>query len=645
MVKANFMLIAAVLVTVALIGGFITVGAFVSQGQIQSISKTTLDGKPAILISMLAGSGALGQSALTAEISKSVDPDWDTSKSASIQITKLKDTYTYTLTERNGATKNVYKYYINSSCFGQVDCVSKYPGKDFSMFRAACTAPNQANIAIDTGGALNPRWRCYTATPTWVVGDFNSVGGSYSPQVSVSMLKYNTGDRPWEGVGSYEDVAEVILDNQVRSGSLIGESGVVYGKATITSLSALFNEPPPSTSIKAIRSSSGTPSYSLVDQSYDAEIARIYTQLGTCLANNKAGAAGAQTYNIFNIGFGLFESYQETAANCFSTVNGGIDQSPSIASLRGDFLNLKTNGLLDTTKLNSDNKLVIDNNFAVPAVTMVIYADSVGIVTTAAGAPSFVSCTPLSNIPAGTSGTFTMSILGTPSSALQWRADCTSPITATTKSGLVSLDAIGGATVQVPFTSGSVSGTSTCTVSALATDLDPAKTKTSVCSINQNGVCPNVPKTGCYLKPDCSEVCPVIPPPCNTTPATGCYMNDQCVQVCGNQTTTCLPIVQKATTQQVGATSFFGFTFGGTTVQSCVWDFPVLAAVLLVAAGILLAMKKEKYAKVVGITGLALLVLSFVADNALLLALGGTGILFIAVVAAAAYIVIRLKLI
>jgi hypothetical protein len=104
--------------------------------------------------------------------------------------------------------------------------------------------------------------------------------------------------------------------------------------------------------------------------------------------------------------------------------------------------------------------------------------------------------------------------------------------------------------------------------------------------------------------------------------------------------------VQKVSTATVGGVNipFIG-NIGGTAQQSCVWDFTILGIALLAGAALLFKMGRGQEAKAVGIAGLALLILSFVADNATLLALGGAGILAIAAVVAVAYIVLRFGLI
>lgn len=119
-------------------------------------------------------------------------------------------------------------------------------------------------------------------------------------------------------------------------------------------------------------------------------------------------------------------------------------------------------------------------------------------------------------------------------------------------------------------------------------------------------------------------------------------INPQTQQNQSNQT--CLPFVQKTAMTAVGGVNVFGLNLGGTQVSSCVWDFTSLGIIILIAAAALFKMGKGEEAKAVAIAGFALIVLSLVADNALLLALGGGGLFLIALVVVAAYIAVKFLL-
>lgn len=124
---------------------------------------------------------------------------------------------------------------------------------------------------------------------------------------------------------------------------------------------------------------------------------------------------------------------------------------------------------------------------------------------------------------------------------------------------------------------------------------------------------------------------------------------EKCVQPTKNDSSTCLPFLQKETSKVQGGYTipYLNWNFGGTESKSCDWDyFPI--GIFLIILGIIPlsnAKKGEKNKLALGIMlmfiGAILLVLSFISENALLLYLGGGGIFLLAVGAIIIFVVLK----
>jgi hypothetical protein len=653
MVKTNFILIAVVLVAIVLLSVSGT-GAFIAQGTIKSVSSVTspISNKAAFLVDMT-GYGS---------VSKDLYPNWNSNYDVTFGIEKLNDSYTYTLTERVTANKYIYKYEIVKECIGDFNLfdtnmcyhsAQPWIHQPYTLvsdrFKAWCSSLGSGYVAYEVGTPeLNDDLICYKQTPRWIIGDFNQVGGYYSPSVLITANVYPRGTQPWN-TGDYTEVAETILTPASTTGSLVGvDSGVTLADVKILGMSPLFTTPPPQTDVRAL-SSVVSPRQWQLTGNVEAVLNAAQSNGGIAaqLQHDIQAAATSTAYNKAQL------------TNAYVVYNARIDQLPTYTNLTGQWASTP----IDTSTLNSQNTIKIKNSFALPEVLGYFYTSYFQIVNVES-TPFNVSCQD-KTLSSGTSYNMPISTIfsSTPNGQTATLSlSCTSPISGGGTAGINPTTNPYTGYIQINTGSG---GVSQCTVTASGNGV----TKTGTCTITVNAACNNIIPTGCQLAPTpndpCHVSCPVIPITCNDGTMVGqCNtLNQRCKNVSGtlslfsdstctiippggnNTTLTCLPIVQKINTQQVGATSFFGLTFGGTTVQSCVWDFPILAAVLLVVAGALLVMKKEKIAKVVGLVGLLLLVLSFVADNATLLALGGAGIFLIAAVAVVAYVALRLHLI
>lgn len=659
MVKTNLTLIAALIAAVALLVSMSGTGSFFSSS-VLSVSKTTINGVDKFIVLMSAG----GQGdSITAEITKASYPIFNTDKT--IGITAMKDggTYAYTLADRSGASGTIVKYSLLKSCNGWLSCGVSTLG----AFRDQCKADNINNIYYNAGSLENPKLRCYRYAPEYKVSDFDMVSGLYSPSINVYVDE-------WTGQSGYSTLLAQYTANLNRQTTFktLEFEGKTIGTVSLEGQLGTFQTPPAASGIKAIRYVSDPTHYYVIPASSlaNAELAR--DNFGTCMQQ-------ASSYNVvaippipgFPLGFSFAEFMNEQQTQgCIDQYNSAIATLPYIFP-SGDFASL------DVSKLSSEGKATLKDIYTIPTMKFELDADAIGISRPIA-TPVSADCNDKTLAGSQATGEFTATVTNGGNAGLIYvEASCPSPYTVTTSGGTYYFQPYQTQQISIAISMSPYNQTKQCTVSARAGDLSTSPI-TGTCNIAQSSACSNTPKEGFYLDQWCHEYCPLTKAMCQDpkvlkTPATGyanlciceegttpptCNNNNVCeagetIANCPNDckvsppinASSCMPFVQKINTEQVGATSIFGITFGGTTVQSCVWDFPVLAAALLVLAGALLLMKKEKYAKVVGITGLLLLVLSFVADNATLLALGGVGILLIVGVVAAVYVALRLHLI
>jgi hypothetical protein len=672
--KIIVFIIAAAILAASL--GYITPGAFFSSGTIESISKTTLNGKDAFLVTLLGGSGADG---LAAEISKDRFPTWNADKSLTVGIKKADDRYVYRLTERSSSTKTINSLKIVKECQGNNPLDSNactginQPWTDFSSFKSYCRSLNPNGIVVSTGTIPVPlvwdsgyHWRCYAPDTTWVVADFNRVGGIYEPKVYVDALTYQRGTQPWINSGqNYEKIAQVELSRSNPSGILVTDTGENLGQATITGMSPLFTTPPSDTAIKAMSAPTTPRSFRLVDGSIDTDAQTVINQFSTCQMNARIDSGQKGGLVLFGIvSIPVYEDYTESAwTSCVNTYNSNVAALANNNPPVGDFA--RSDIGLDTSSINSNGTISIKNSFALPHLTIWIYAESVGV-TRMNAIPLAITCQN-KQLDGGVSDSLKATITNSPLGAgiLYWTASCTTPVTVSQASGQVNANIAQSINFDVPISTGSQQGVSICTLQGKSTDLQ--NTVTGQCSVNVKAACNTQVPAGCHLDAGCILNCTIAPAICTDGTKVG-DCNFLKTQRCFNQGGTlnlvqdasckdtpsagngtalvCLPYIQKVSTATVGGLNipFLG-NIGGTAQQSCVWDFTILGIALLAGAALLFKMGRGQEAKAVGIAGLALLILSFVADNATLLALGGAGIFAIAAVVAVAYIVLRFGLI
>jgi hypothetical protein len=650
----KFMLI-AVVIAAALLLGVSTIGGFFTTSVLSVSAPTMINGREAVLVTMSAGGSAAD--GIAGELSKSKYPQFDTTKTFMLTAQKKSDQYQYTLTDRPSSAGTIYIYELTKQCNGLFDCGLW----TFATWKAQCLQENSNNLFFDGGSVLDPKWRCYTAKPKWLVSDFNTIGGTSNPYIDVFVDDYGTG-----AVGGNLLAQYATELSKAHTQDSLEYNGVVIGTASITGLDSTFTSPPSSSGIKAIRPAGQTTGFIPVSGYLDAEYSNSLSTFSTQLAQAKNPSAGQ-----YVIGFGsaggitAFESMNlQLAANAINNYNSRILALASL-SPQGDFQNI------DTSKLQSNKIVSLKNDFYIPTVKFELYADKIGIVRPLA-TPTSATCSN-KELPGGsTTGEFKVNVIngGTPG-AIYVEYTCTNPLTVTTPAGEYVFTAGENKQLSIGVTLAPNNATSTCTVKASGNGV----TKTGTCSVAQTSSCTNTPKLGFYLDKYCNEYCPLTLADCASpkilkAPSTGypnlcqcdagtipptCNNNGVCdageVLPCSDCVTippdgACLPFVQKQTTQVIGGITipFLG-NIGGTVVGSCVWDFTLLGFAMLGLAFVLMRMHKPKYAQVVGIAGIAMILLSFIGDNALLLALGGGGIFLIFLVIAVVYLVIRLKLI
>jgi hypothetical protein len=665
----KIMVILAVAIVLAVSLGVLQFpGAIYSQGVVQGVSKTTLNNKDAFVITMLGGGGADG---LTAQVSKSQFPNWAADDSIFISVEKTDDKYVYTLTDRTGSNKGIYTLQEilacngldlwNSNACNNLNKPWRNMGNDlYSGFSQYCVSLNGTTTPVSlSADTLNPKFKCYQEVQKYQVGDFNYVGAQYKPKVLVTALTYKAGTQPWLDNTDYKKAAQLELSDSNPQGLLLADTGENLGEARITGMAPTFTSPPSSTAIKAI-TAPGTRNWQMVAGDIDSIYYSIRTtapnSLQNCLKNAATSPSlGGQAL----LGLPTAASYGEMGFNtCINSYNAQINDIAANAPLKGDFA--RSDISLDRSAINTNGTISIKNSFALPSLTMWVYADQVGVVRQNA-VPVMVSCDSIPAIGGGGSATLNARVSATGTGTIYWTASCTTPVTAQIGSGSVQASAL--APFFVPINTGQATGVSTCTVIAKSTDLTQQVQGT--CTVGVTKICTDPIPAGCHLAPTATDPCNIdctVPPEiCSDGTVLGaCNSNfNRCVKSNGNlqliadsscgskppdnsTNSTCYPFVQKVNTQVVGGVNLFGWQIGGETVTNCVWDFPILGAGLLILAAILYKLRRVKEGKAVGIAGLLLIVLSFVADNALLLALGGTGIFLIAVVVVAAYIALRL---
>lgn len=646
-------IIIAVAAIVLNLGG---AGTFLSTS-VLSVSSTTINGVDKIIVLMTAGGQGDG---IVAELTRAAYPAFNTDQTVVLQAYKEGGTYAYTAIDRPGASGTITKYTLLTSCDGWWACgVSTFGG-----FRDQCKANGVNNIYYNGGSLENPKLRCYKYTPEFKVSDFDLVSGIYDPKIKVYVDE-------WTGAsGSSTLLAQysTTLTKQTTFQTL-SYGGQTIGTVSLEGQLGTFLTPPDASGIKAVRYYSDLSHYYLIPASSlaNAEIARdTFTNCVAQASSYNAVALPPLPGFPFGFTFAEFMNDQDMQG-CISQYNSAISTLPYIFPY-GTF------GNLDTSKMDSEKKALLTDVYTIPTLKFELNSESVGISRPIA-TPVSADCIDKTLPGSQSIGEFTATVTNGGTTGLIYvEASCPAPYDVRTPGGTYFFQPYETKQISIELGLSPQNQSKTCTITAKSGDL--ATSVSGTCNIKQQGDCSNVPRDGFYLDQWCNEYCPLTASDCPApgvlkTPATG-YPNlclcdsstvpptcdndgvceagesiGNCPADCGQLPPggTCLPYVQKQNTEVVGGINLFGFVIGGTTVQTCVWDFTVLGIALIGLALVLYKLRRVQEGKALGLAGVLLIVFSFVADNALLLALGGTGIFLIALVAAVAYIIIRLRVI
>lgn len=572
-------------------------GAVFSNAQIQAISyveSSPLAGTPAVLISLLAGSGADG---LTASISRNIDSDYNTDNSLFLAVAKTKDRIVYTGSERT--TEQGFHYYeLKNSCSGVFSC----PNLD--TFTADCKSGvgNSNNFVASTGDIINPKYSCYYYKPKWIITDFDRTTVNYQPVIDI-YTEFNSGM-----------VAGVELTASNPRDYIKTTTGTIIGEGSIGAISSSLTSPPDESSIKALRDTmeyfpAGT--YHLVDSGVESAYSSIYSRFNTCQTNAKRSSSITFGLSLYGLSFGIpiYADYDETKLNsCFNTLKDEVNALRYVKPV-ASWQNV------DSSKLTTQRTISLVDSYNIPNVQIWLYADSIGVVRPEAN-PSNLVCQN-KDMQGGTTGSISCSVGNTGESGIiYWTATCTAPTSVITGSGSLYSQKSQTSDFGVLISTGSTASTSTCTITAKSASL--AKQISTTSRISSTEVCNKVATLPFIVDENCNSVCPLqasdcsagqtfnptlckcegtVPPTC-TPPAIYDSASNACIIPKNDSSVpSCMSIVQKLKT--IDSTECKSYLFGVCTeykkIYSCETDYMGAIFVIVGFAGLGWFAKQQRW--------------------------------------------------
>ena len=629
----------------------LSAAGYLGGASISSISDTTLNGRAAHLISLGAYSG--GADSLFAEAK-------DAKLKYNITFTEGKrgNRYIYRATERIGASRAI-QYYEEKSHY--VWDGWSLP-KSFDQFKAECGA---ANLAFNVGETLKPEFYCFGPRTKWIISDFDRLAGINDPQVYLQTDLWDSASLG--GFGINRGQSEVSLTRTTTEAIIIDSQNGEIGKVSMGTMMPTFLTAPSSSGVKMITDADVFgPGLSIypVDASIDSEVRDTKSGFSNCLLQAQRQTGQTYQFTFFDQVISTTGSYlKANVLQCVSDLKTQV-QSMNVVKPTGDFsesMGADYSGLVRNATFSLENK------YAIPQLNIWLYKDKVGVVgvSQANAIPSAVSCQN-ANLPGVSTSQITCSITNGPTEgAVKWSVSCPSPITVATASGSINMLPFATKEFKVDVSTGTYATTASCSIIAKSTDL-----KTSISnsfSITETEKCAITPRPGFYLRTNpatqqCEEYCPLTQEQCGTgklnlntcqcegapphcTPQScpsGQVWNSVSCSCSGGGDGggTCTPLIQKKTTSYIGGI----FGFGAVPVSTCVYDF-MMIGMLIAALGLVIAIVGALMSRrgrglhpvlIVGagllLSGLGLVAFSAVADNFLIVALGGLGVLALGVV-------------